>query len=81
MYITRCFPQCMKKLTIIEDRIAAIAKKEAKFVCCSFKGECGMMAKTRCGIIFIFNTAIEECLRKNMKPSKISSPLSFNNVP
>ncbi|KAL9954611.1 hypothetical protein ACROYT_G042175 [Oculina patagonica] len=42
------FGPCMKKLTVIEERIAAIAKKDADFVCCSFKGECGMMANTSC---------------------------------
>ena len=43
----------MKKLKVLEDRIANISKTEANFVCCSFRGECGMMKNTRCGIIIV----------------------------
>ena len=59
----------MKKLTVIEERIAAIAKKEAEFVCCSFRGECAMMANTRCGIIFMLYYRSKGVVNK---PDKIS---------
>ena len=49
----------MKKLTVMEDRITKIANREAKFGCCSFRGECGMMPNSRCEIILLLLNAPE----------------------
>lgn len=49
----------MKKLTIMEKRIDKIAEQEAKFGCCSFRGECGMMPNSRCEKILLFLNAPE----------------------
>ena len=49
----------MKKLTVMEERIDKIAKQEAKFGCCSFRGECGMMPNSRCEIILLLLSAPE----------------------
>jgi len=43
----------MKKLTVMEERIAKIAKQEADFGCCSFRGECGMMLNARCEMFLL----------------------------
>ena len=49
----------MKKLTVMKERIDKIAKQEAKFGCCSFRGECGMMPNSRCEIILLILSASE----------------------
>ncbi|XP_020623672.1 inactive rhomboid protein 1-like isoform X1 [Orbicella faveolata] len=49
------FVPCMKKLTVMEERIAKIAKQEADFGCCSFRGECGMMLNASCPGVIIRN--------------------------
>ena len=58
----------MKKLKVLEDRITNISKKEANFVCCSYRGECGMMKNTRCGIIVTLNLCN---LKEKTSPSQI----------
>lgn len=47
----------MKKLTVMEKRIAKIAKQEADFGCCSFRNECGMMLSGRCEMILLLASA------------------------
>ena len=43
----------MKKLAVMEERIAKIAKEEESLGCCSFRGECGMMPNARCETILL----------------------------